>query len=234
MQEKEAKLKRKKRKRNKSGIAYLLLFTIVFVIALCGLSYAVKSLSPDVDVEIGNNEALAPVEQETDVEMRTVDERLKWIQMEDELPSVAVRNPETKKEDNKESTNDNKKEKDENKTVKEEVINLTPTVEKTQKNTVEPTKTELDFRLPSGNVIEPRQPIAKTVTKVYLGGYDSIEEAIKTQQKVASEEPDMIPFIKAINGRYMVQIGSFSDHEKAIALSLKMKEKGYPSKTVTE
>ena len=44
----------------------------------------------------------------------------------------------------------------------------------------------------------------------------------------------MVPFIKSINGLYMVQIGSFSDQTKAIALASKMREKGYPSKTVTE
>ena len=92
MQEKEAKLKRKKRKRKKSSLGYLLLFTFVFLTALWGLSYAVKSLSPNVDIEIGNNEALTDAAIENDAEIKTVDERLKWIQMEDEMPSVAVRN----------------------------------------------------------------------------------------------------------------------------------------------
>lgn len=237
MQEKEAKLKRKKRKRKKSSLGYLLLFTFVFLTALWGLSYAVKSLSPNVDIEIGNNEALTDAAIENDAEIKTVDERLKWIQMEDDLPTVAVRNPEEKKDEKtKEKENDKT-------TTKVETKEEKPVIELPKKidfdkientNPIEQPKQELDFRLPTGNVIEPRQPIEKTVTKVYLGAFDSIEEAIRTQQKVASEEENMVPFIKSINGKYMVQIGSFSDQAKAIALAIKMKEKGYPSRTVTE
>ena len=85
MQEKEAKLKRKRR-RKKSSLGYLLLFTFVFITALWGLSYAVKSLSPNVDVEIGNNEALTDAALENDVEIKTVDERLKWNERSFVLP----------------------------------------------------------------------------------------------------------------------------------------------------
>lgn len=241
MQEKEAKLKRKKRKRKKSSLGYLLLFTFVFLTALWGLSYAVKSLSPNVDIEIGNNEALTDAAIENDVEIKTVDERLKWIQMEDDLPTVAVRNPEETK-DEKGKDNENNKEKTKTE-IKTETKEEKPVIELPKKidfdkientNSIEQPKQELDFRLPTGNVIEPRQPIEKTITKVYLGAFDTIEEAIRTQQKVASEEENMVPFIKSINGKYMVQIGSFSDQAKAIALASKMKEKGYPSRTVTE
>ncbi len=241
MQEKEAKLKRKRRRRKKSSLGYLLLFTFVFITALWGLSYAVKSLSPNVDVEIGNNEALTDAALENDVEIKTVDERLKWIQMEDDLPTVAVRNPEEKKDEkNKEQENNEDKTQQQQ---KEEPKEEKPVIELPKKidfdkientNPIEQPKQELDFRLPTGNIIEPREPIAKTVTKVYLGAFNSIEEAIKIQQKVASEEENMVPFIKSINGLYMVQIGSFSDQTKAIALASKMREKGYPSKTVTE
>lgn len=73
----------RKKKKKRTGLRYLILFTLVFISALFGLSYIVKSYSPDVDVAIGNNEALTLSEEDIDVEMRTIDERLKWIQLED-------------------------------------------------------------------------------------------------------------------------------------------------------
>lgn len=224
---KKAPIKRKKRKK-KGGFGYILLFAVVFLSALWGLSYIVKSYSPDVDVSIGNNEGLILEEDET--EIKTVDERLKWIQMEDELPTVSIKIPE----------NDAKKIKIFEKNIKETVKTITdeeqPSTDKTPEINTEEKKQKLDFRFKNQKEqLIPKIEIKKesTVTKVYVGKYSTIEEAIRIQSKIAGDAPETIPFIKLINGKYVVQIGSFSDKEKALSLVNEMNEKGYNARAVS-
>lgn len=236
MQEKKAPLKRKKRKK-KSGLGYLVLFALVFILALLGLSHLVKSLSPDVDVAIGNNQSITLSDADMDVEIKTVDERLKWIQMEDEMPTVSIRNPkentnkkDSEQEQKKDTKTDIKKKEKQKKEKEESQEKLTA-----PRPTASDLKQKLDFRLRSSAPLPDEQPVKINQTsKVYIGNFYTIEDAMKTQHKIAAEESDIIPFIKSINGYYVVQIGSFADVEKARALSGKMKTKGYNTKIVTE
>ena len=73
-----------------------------------------------------------------------------------------------------------------------------------------------------------------TATKIYLGNYSTIEEAMQVQQKVSSEISGITPFIKSINGKYIVQLGSFMDREKANALISKTRSQGYNPKIIEE
>ena len=160
-----------------------------------------------------------------DVEIKSVDERLKWIQMEDEMPSVALRN-----NGDKDSEHITKKEveKKENEQVKK--INKPPVPSITDIQNQRP-----DFRsiTPATPVIPQAQPI-QTVTKVYLGTFSSLEEAMSIQNKVADDEPTVAPFIKAVKDSYIVQLGSFSDKDKANALVVKLRAKGYYPKTTSQ
>lgn len=212
-------IKRKKRK-NKKHFGYLYLFAFVFIIVLVGLSYILKSYSPDIDVEIGNNDALTLSESEMDVEIKSIDERLKWIQMEDEMPSVAKRDNEETNEEDKQRENSEKE--------KQTIKPPTPSIEDIKQQ-------RPDFRniSPVTPVIPlPERPV--TITKVYLGSYSSLEEAMSVQNKVSHEEPALEPFIKAIRDTYIVQLGSFADKEKANALIIKLREKGYSPKIIYE
>ena len=79
VENKPVKLKRKRRKNSFMGYIYLFIF--VFVLALAGLSYIVKSYSPEVDVTLGNIETEPLTQADMGMEVKSVDERLKWIQM---------------------------------------------------------------------------------------------------------------------------------------------------------
>ena len=85
---KHTKKKKKKKKKKANYFSYLYLFSFVFICALLCLSYAIKSYSPEVDVAIGNNDNYTLNYSDVDMEVKSIDERLKWIQMEDELPTV--------------------------------------------------------------------------------------------------------------------------------------------------
>ena len=73
-----------------------------------------------------------------------------------------------------------------------------------------------------------------TTTKVYLGNYSTLEDAVVVQNKVNSIEPGIVPFVKSVRGHYIVQLGSFSDSEKAGILVEKLRAKGYYPKITYE
>lgn len=217
---------KKRRKKKKRNLSYIYLFAIVFLCTLGFLSYIVKSYSPDVDVEIGNNETLTLSDSEMDVEIKSVDERLKWIQDEDEMPTVAIRTlPEEPKSTKSQQEKNDKI--NETTSIQEPIIKTPP---KPKMDEIIPIKK--DFREKENTSIIPK-PLP-SMTKVYLGSYSSIEEAMKIQEKVSSDESSLIPFVKTVKDKYIVQLGSFSDKEKADALVSKLKSKGYNPKIIYE
>ncbi len=226
-------VKFKKKKSKKSAMGYIYLFAFVFAAALAFMSYLVKSYSPDVDVEIGNKEDLTLSEGDMDVEIKSIDERLKWIQEEDEMPSVALR------ENKKNKTEDILEDKIVD-TPKEEKIKNEPIIplpEKPREYKPEPLNPKDFTKLNSGNetakqvqAVSPAPVGVPSMTKVYLGSYASLEEAMKIQEKISAEIPDSVPFIKAVNDKYIVQLGSFSKKETADAFIAKLREKGYNPK----
>lgn len=254
-EEKKVPAKKKKRKRKNDLMNYFILFIIVFVITLGGLSYLVKSFTPKVEIEIGENNAVPLSESDMNVEVKSVDERLKWIQMEDEMPSVAIR--EAKESTEKEILD---------KQIEKEILNektseVVPKPEKSlseqepifkkQEVAPKPSISDIvnlpvshpnDFRMASSAPIipAPKPPSSLPVTpspvqglmKVYLGSYSSVDDAMNIQQKVSSDIPEAMPFIKSQNGAYIVQLGSFSNRDVANKFILKLKEKGYSPKII--
>ena len=219
--------KKRKKKKFRFGLIYLFLF--IFLSALAGFSYLVKLYSPDIDVTIGNNEAMTLGESEMDFEVKSIDERLKWIQMEDELPTVAVRGLKEKMKNDDELSNDDKEEKDsDSKKDKEE--NADKQNKKPPLPTLEDIK-KTDFREIPAAVPEKVIPAPKpSITKVYMGSYPNIEEATAVQNEISKIDPSLAPYIKSTGGNYIVQIGSFADRERAVALVAKLKSKGLSPK----
>ena len=247
---KQIQLRRKRRRKNKGIMGYFCLFISVFAIALFGLSFFVKSYSPDVDVSIGNNDSLTLSETDMNVEIKSVDERLKWIQMEDEMPSVAIREA-------KESTEKIVKEKNEkknsvvvNESVTNKIIDLPTNQEpifKKEEVIPKPQMSDLITQavpqvkeVPSPQVSDFRTSVPvipapiPSLTKVYLGAFSTVDEAMSVQQKIATDIPESMPFIKSKDGSYIVQLGSFSNKAVADAFILKVKEKGYNPKTINQ
>lgn len=237
-----AKLKRKRK--NKSLLKYLILFFCVFAICVILFLSGIKSYTPVADVDIGNNESMTMNENDLDFEIKSVDERLRWIQMEDDLPTVAVRNSKADTEIKRYTPDTTTKleiEDEEEKPGAKKVVQ-TPVV----KNALAPTQT---IPKPTINdVIATQQPDFKTAqlpkqviplptptqvfTKVYLGNYYSLEEAMAVQKKINAEFPETSAFIKATNDYYLVQLGSFSDRTKANSFMMQLREKGYNPKTL--
>lgn len=233
------KLKRKRKRKNKSILGYIYLFVFVFATSLVCLSFFVKTYTPKVEISIGNPESMTLSEPDIGVEIKPVDERLKWIQMEDEMPSVAIREAKESTEkiiEERETKKD--KEQEETKTeLEKRIVELPSEAEPIYKKETDIPKPEIsniisttlpqayNFRQSDAKPVIPA-PIP-TLTKVYLGNFLTIDEAMKMQEKVANDIPEATPFIKSQNGTYIVQLGSFSNKTMADSFILKLKEKGY-------
>lgn len=237
--ERDTKKKKRKRRTKLFILGYLLLFITVFLGALFTFMYFVNSYSPDVDVTIGNNEAMTLSESEMDFEIKTIDERLKWIQTEDEMPSVALRNSNSEVEletiskapEKKSKNKDKDKDKDKNNKEKpmreNKILDLSP-----RKIELSEIIKEQTMQEQNGNEVIIPPPIP-TLTKVYLGHYSSADDATAIQKQVEYDFPEISPFIKNVDGEYIVQLSSFSNKDKAKIFVDRLKEKGYKPKTQT-
>ena len=182
----EVKLKRKKKKKGIMGYIYLFIF--VFVCALFGMTYFINSYSPDIDVEIGNKSELTLNDDDIGMEVKTIDERLKWIQQEDELPSVAIRENKNSSDTNKDNIADAPK------MEIEKVKEIIPMPKKPeQEENMQVLKKDLNVvNSKSTRTVIPA-PLPALI-KVYIGSYSSLEEAMAMQQKISSDSKEAMPF----------------------------------------
>lgn len=213
------------------------LFFATFFLSMFIVGFLIKTLSPNVDVEIGDD-LDSPVSQDESSEApKNVDDRLKWIQFEDNMPGVS------KRFDTKENVDD---------------ITYEPVKEKKNERVREPEKEPQDIdvihletdslaqKLPVKNTLVPvpsRADVAKQVssnsdalkmTKIYVGYYSTIEQAIAIQNKIADSNLNISPFVKEVNGYYVVQAGSYANRQKAQSLYSQIVALGFPARMASE
>ena len=227
-----------KKAKKKKKFGWLYLFVFVFILALVSVSYLVKYYSPDVDVAIGNSEDLTLNSADIEYEIRPIDERLKWIQMEDEMPSVSIKKEKAKSYDylfgeqnSKGEISKDKKEVESKKVKQPPKVKMEDVKQKSAKS--EPLALNdsiLSHKKAAPTAAEP----TVTITKVYLGSYASLDEAIEAQHKVSASGLAVSPFVKAVKDKYIVQVGSFYDSQKADDLVSSMKAKGFSAKKKVE
>ncbi|OGH95782.1 MAG: hypothetical protein A2104_09175 [Candidatus Melainabacteria bacterium GWF2_32_7] len=79
---------------------------------------------------------------------------------------------------------------------------------------------------------ETEKPI--TMSKVVLGSYATPMQARLISDTLIEMDLNVAPFIKEKNGRYVLQVGSFSDPAKADGLVQELQNKGFNAKTINE
>lgn len=209
------------------------LFMVTFLISLVVITYFIKSFSPNVDVEIGGEDKQT-VEESTDSDIKqAIDDRLRWIQMEDNMPGVSKRDEAqtddvTYMESEKEKSQEEKKQTDshKDKTVKMKEAELQP----------------IEYVNPQHKVNTPppvpaeKQPSAEPfkMSKVYVGSYPTIEQAIQAQNKLMSTTVSVSPFVKEVNGSYVLQAGSYANPQKAAGVAAEINSVGFHAKVVKE
>lgn len=209
------------------------LFMVTFLISLVVITYFIKSFSPNVDVEIGGEDKQT-VEESTDSDIKqAIDDRLRWIQMEDNMPGVSKRDENqtddvTYMESGKEKTQEEKKQTESHKenTAKMKEAELQP----------------IEYVNPQHKINTPvpvpaeKQPTAEPfkMSKVYVGSYPTIEQAIQAQNKLMSTTVSVSPFVKEVNGSYVLQAGSYANPQKAAGVAAEINSVGFHAKVVKE
>ena len=203
-------------------IIILLLF--VFALSFVGFGYLVNKYSPEVDVQIGDNTSYNPNEQ-----IANIDERLKDIQEEDNGIEEEPQEPEKveekpKKEPEAEKVMKNSEKKDENREEKKikEANAPKPTVAAPEKPPI-PKKSEI-----------ANQVATNSKTRVFVGYYTSLEQAVVAQNELNEMLPGVSPFVKEQSGYYIVQLGVYSNPESAEEMYNKVKQLRFPVKLKSE
>lgn len=216
------------------------LFLVTFLISLIVITYFIKSMSPDVDVEIGG-ESEQTVEQDgTDSEIKQpIDDRLRWIQMEDNMPGASKRQDGESQDIEYKSTENEK----------EDVVKQPESKDKEKSKSDSDTVTPFEYTNPNNQkpIATPPTPVQSMqnkqpapsadefkMSKVYVGSYPTIEQAIQAQNKIMNTSISVSPFVKEVNGSYVLQAGSYANAHKAEAVAREISAAGFPTRVVKE
>lgn len=210
------------------------LFIVTFLVSLVIITYFIKSFSPNVDVEIGSDEEQTVEENSSDSDVKkAIDDRLRWIQMEDNMPGVSKRD-ENQNEDITYMDNDKKKTDTDKETQPKEEDNTS----KAKQGELAP----IEYVNPKHQITQPPVPAQTTapaaepfkMSKVYVGSYPTIEQAIQAQNKLMNTPISVSPFVKEVNGSYVLQAGSYANAGKAEAVAREINSVGFHARVVKE
>lgn len=205
----------------------LLIGLTTFFAMLLFFTLIAKALSPNVDVNIGEDEEIEAKESGLGVK-GFVDDRLKMIQAEDKSSTAIQQNTEAKNTTQVEDPS-----------VEEYSTDLDEKVVLPNSGKKE-TKTEAPITLTPAAAPRPSsaKPLSSAAsarpTKVYVGYYNTVDQAKVAQGILIDSGLNITPFIKDIGGTYTLQVGSYSNREKATVLSNELLRNNFPARVVQE
>ncbi|MEI8128497.1 MAG: SPOR domain-containing protein [bacterium] len=217
--------KNKKKNKSKNGV---FIFITTFFVMLLFFSVVAKSLSPDVDVTIGDDSQTDAKESGLGVK-KFIDERLKMIQMEDNSAGASL------KDEGKPQPEYNDESFDKFSQNSDEKVNLPPPKDTSNMEQVS------EEPLPS--VKAPPRPSSKELStpfevpitsKVLVGRYSTLEQARVAQEILLDSGLNITPFIKDLGNSYTLQVGSYSSRAKAEGLASELQRNSFPARVVQE
>lgn len=235
-----ASSRKKKTQQNK----LLFIFLSTFFITLITLIYLATAFTPKIDIEISDEKQIEqqiPTDDENmvaEVEYKSIDSRLKDIQLDDKY---------TQAEHTTSDIVENLKK------MKEETIAKQMKIADSAQNEFSTSSIQQNqdyIKLDMPKLATPQHPksyvetqtqaIKKTVqpptklTKVYVGSYREFDQAAIVQESLVKSSLVSSPFIKNLNGYYVIQVGSFSNQEAAQNVAELLISNGYSAKMVLE
>ena len=72
------------------------------------------------------------------------------------------------------------------------------------------------------------------MSKVFVGSYPTIEQAIQAQNRLMNTNISVSPFVKEVNGSYVLQAGSYANAHKAEAVAKEISAAGFQARVVKE
>src|SRR5574344_295510 len=223
---------RYKNKKESNPNRRLFIFLTTFLATLVVFSVIAKSLSPDVDVTIGNETETEAKDTGLGVK-HFIDDRLKMIQMEDtsNKQQYAVDQQNSQTTGNRMYGNQTASQQ-----VQEEKLTL-PTNTKKQNAIQQQDNVPVmpAYKAQKPNTKELSKPYeSPKMIKVYVGRYSTQEQAKVAQGILLDSGVDVTPFIKNVGGTYTLQIGTFSSKAKASEISSELRGNGFPARMVQE
>lgn len=208
--------KYKKDKKNNYQSLFLLFLT-AFLVMLLFFTAVARHLSPDVDIAIGDEEEVEPKETGLGVK-RFIDDRLKFIQQEDQ--GVVKQAIDKKVEDE---------------TIKERMTEDTLVPELDEKVVIPYAIQKQEVEKPVQKVeTKPVTPTYNKILKVCVGKYATVEQARVAQSILQDSDVGVSSFIKMVNGSYTLQVGSFTERSKAEQLLNELLRNSFPARIIQE
>ncbi len=235
----------RKKKSQQNKLVFIFLST--FFITLITLIYLATAFTPKIDIEVNDTQAQAeqiPQDDENmvaEVEYKSIDSRLKDIQLDDKYLI------QTDQQETSDIIANLKKMKEEAiaKQIKNEDAPSAESIGEIQAPSfdvikLEPPKLATPQYSTQQKTLSVSQPVKKVsttttkMTKVYVGKYADFEQAALVQDALVKSSLVSAPFIKNLNGYYVVQVGSFSNMEAAQNVAELLISNGYSAKMVLE
>lgn len=194
-----------------------LLFLTAFLVMLLFFTAVARHLSPEVDIAIGDEEEVEAKETGLGVK-RFIDDRLKFIQQEDQ--GVVKKAIDKKVEEE---------------TLKERMTEDTLVPELDEKVVIPYSIQKQEVEKPAQKIeAKPVAPSYNKVLKVVVGKYSTVEQARVAQSILQDSEVGVSSFIKLINGSYTLQVGSFTERAKAEQLLNELLRNSFPARIIQE
>ena len=210
--------------KNKNSEFYkniLIIFCGTLVVGVILISTLLKSASPSVDLEIGDN-PVASMNQRGDEDYEDnirmqIDERLKMIQNEEEMPGVSAKGYETD----------------------EEIIKRLRAGENSdssvgKKNSDKQSPNDLNLDIQPVSIPIANAPKVNYLSKIYIGQFSDVQKAVEMQSNILDSGLNINTVIKEVNGYYTIQAGVFSSYEAAKNIAEQINNAGFSAKVVRE
>lgn len=225
---------RYKKKKENNPNKRMMLFVTTFFATLLVFTVVAKSLSPDVDVTIGDESQTEAKDTGLGVK-KFIDERLKMIQMDDSSAGVSIKK-DTKKTSS--SQTDDSYDYDYSQ-ASEEKINVPKRKQVSDADavvdepiTLSPTRIQQPPRPTGRDLSKPYE--SPKISKVYVGRYSTQEQAKVAQEILMDSGLGITPFIKNSGSYYTLQIGSYTSRAKADGLASELQRNSFPARVVQE
>lgn len=215
--------KYKKNKKNNSQKIIIIFITTFFAMLLIFTALA-HNFSPEVDVEIGEENGIEAKETGLGVK-KFIDDRLKQIQMEDSMAGVS-KSVDQKTKEFKDSVYDTF-----SKELDEKVV-----IPKDQSEPMDEEKMALSsYNRPKAPAVDPAKIAeASKPAKVVVGYYSTMDQAKVAQGILMDSGLNIAPFIKDLGGAYTLQVGSYSSREKANVMVSELLRNNFPARVLQE
>ncbi len=213
----------KKKKVSKGSNKDLLIFISVFVIGLLIILGFAKILSPNVDVEIGDNEEYSELEDD-EIQSGSIDERLKHLKLEDENNSGEDKMFSPELDEKVLLPNQEKK------TTGEMELQIQEKKSLDEKSNHQSQKPE-EKQQPSPSLVPA--PVVQNISyRVVVGQYATEKQAEVAKSIIQDAGAGVSPIVKNIGGTYTLQVGVFNDRQKAQQLTNNLLKSNYPARII--